>query len=161
MAAEPRRKRSGRKGASAKAGAAGDSPAEPKLLSGGNPQIPKGDGDPPVQAYIAAMPGWKREVGRRLDALLEQTVPRVRKAVRWNTPFYGLAGRGWFLGIHCYTRYVQISFLNGSALVPPPPKASKHAQVRYLDIHEDDELDEATLTDWIRQAAELPGEPLF
>ncbi len=134
---------------------------EPKLLSGGNPQIPKGDGDGPVQAYIAAMPGWKQEVGRRIDALVEGTVPGVRKAVRWNSPFYGLEGRGWFLSYHCFTRYVKVVFLRGASLQPLPPVSSKDANTRYLHIHEDDEVDEALLTSWIEQAAALPGDPLF
>lgn len=135
--------------------------AEPKLLSGGNPQIPKGDGDAPVQAYIAAMPGWKREVGRRLDALITRSVPPVRKAVRWNSPFYGIEGRGWFLSFHCFTKYVKVTFLRGAALRPRPPGASKHEYVRYLDIHEDEPLDERLLSSWIKQASELPGDPLF
>ncbi len=132
-------------------------PAGPALLSGGNPQIAKGDGDAPVQAYIAAMPGWKSDAGRRLDALVERTVPGVRKAVKWNSPFYGVAGQGWFLGVHCYTRYIKLSFFRGAALVPPPPIASKDAGTRHFHIHEDDELDEARLADWIRQASEIPG----
>src|SRR5687767_4921718 len=112
--------------------------AKPKLLSGGNPQIPKADGDAPVQAYIAAMPGWKRDVGRRLDALIVGTVPHVRKAVRWNSPFYGLDGQGWFLGIHCITRYIKIAFFKGTSLRPVPPVESKHKEVRYFHIHEND-----------------------
>lgn len=135
--------------------------AQPKLLTGGNPQIPKGDGDAPVQAYIAAMPGWKRDVGRRLDALIARTVPNVRKAVRWNTPFYGIAGQGWFLAFHCMTAYVKVAFLNGAGLHPPPPVASKDPNVRYEHLYEDEPLDEARFADWIKQAAELPGEPLF
>ena len=131
--------------------------AKPKLLSGGNPQIPKGDGDAPVQAYIAAMPGWKRAVGHKLDALIARTVPDVRKAVKWNSPFYGIGGQGWFLSLHCFTRYIKVAFFRGAALRPLPPGASKHRDVRYLDIHEDDELDEAQLSAWIRQAAALPG----
>ncbi|NZA27778.1 DUF1801 domain-containing protein [Luteimonas sp. SJ-92] len=134
---------------------------KPALLSGGNPQIPKGDGDGPVQAYIEAMPGWKREVGERLDALVEKAVPKVRKAVRWNSPFYGVEGRGWFLSYHCFTRYVKVTFLNGASLRPTPPEESKHEQVRYLHIHEDEELDEAQLTKWFKQAAKLPGDELF
>ena len=134
---------------------------KPKRLSGGNPQIPKGDGDGPVQAYIDAMPGWKREVGRRLDALVEQTVPNVRKAVRWNSPFYGVAGKGWFLSYHCFTNYVKVTFLNGASLRPLPPVASKHQTVRYLHIHEDDRIDTELVANWIRQAAALPGENLF
>jgi hypothetical protein len=131
--------------------------AAPKLLSGGNPQISKGDGDAPVQAYIASMPGWKREVGRRLDALVEAAVPGVRKAVKWNSPFYGAEGRGWFLSFHCFNRYVKATFFQGASLQPPPPGASKHADVRHLDIREGEVLDEDRLKDWIRQAAELPG----
>lgn len=134
---------------------------KPKLLSGGDPQIPKGDGDAPVQAYIGAMPGWKRDVGRRLDALVEQTVPNVRKAVRWNSPFYGVEGRGWFLSYHCFTKYVKVTFFRGTPLSPMPPVASKHEEVRYFHIYENDELDEVTLTNWIRQASDLPGENLF
>jgi hypothetical protein len=131
--------------------------AKPKLLSGGNPQIPKGNGDAPVQAYIAAMPGWKRAAGHRLDALIVRTVPGVRKAVKWNSPFYGIEGQGWFLSLHCFTRYIKVAFFRGAALRPLPPGASKHKDVRYLDIHEDDEVDEAQLSAWIRQAAALPG----
>jgi hypothetical protein len=133
----------------------------PKLLSGGNPQIPKGDGDDPVQAYIAAMPGWKHDVGRRLDALIVGAVPGVRKAVRWNTPFYGIEGRGWFLAFHCFTKYIKVSFHNGGSLQPLPPVASKHEHVRYFHIYEDDEFNEAQFADWVKQASELPGEDLF
>ena len=131
--------------------------ARPKLLAGGNPQIAKGDGDAPVQAYLAAMPGWKRDVGRRLDALIAKTVPGVVKAVRWNSPFYGVAGQGWFLGFHCLTRYVKVAFFRGADLRPLPPGASKDPQVRYLDIYENDPPDDALLARWIRQAAALPG----
>ena len=130
---------------------------EPALLSGGNPQIPKGGGDAPVQAYIAAMPGWKREVGRQLDALIERTVPAVGKAVKWNSPFYGVEGQGWFLSFHVFTRYVKVTFFRGAALDPLPPGESKHKDVRYLDIHENDEWDEKQLQSWIRQASEIPG----
>ena len=130
---------------------------KPTLLAGGNPQIAKADGDAPVQAYIAAMPGWKRDVGRRLDALIARTVPDVRKAVKWNSPFYGIDGQGWFLNFHCFTKYVKVAFFRGTSLRPVPPGASKHKDVRYLDIHEDDELDERLVTRWIRQASELPG----
>jgi hypothetical protein len=137
-------------------GAPGDA-AEPVLLSGGNPQIAKGDGDAPVQAYIAAMPGWKSDLGRRLDALVVSAVPHVRKAVRWNSPFYGIQGQGWFLSFHCFTKYVKVAFFNGASLAPPPPGASKDDKVRYLDVHEDDRLDEAQFTAWARQAGELPG----
>ena len=136
-------------------------PEEPVLLAGGNPQIAKADGDAPVQAYIEAMPGWKREVGRRLDAVTTSTVSDVRKAVRWNSPFYGIEGQGWFLSYHCFTKYVKVTFLNGASLRPVPPKESKHEQVRYLHIHEDDEIDEAQLASWVKQASESPGEPLF
>jgi hypothetical protein len=132
--------------------------AAPKLLSGGNPQIPKGDGDAPVRAYIAAMPGWKRDVGRRLDALIVRTVPGVRKAVKWNTPFYGVEGQGWFLGFHCITKYVKVAFFRGKMLRPVPPVESKLKEVRYLHIYEDDEVDEAQFTAWVKQASELPGE---
>ncbi|MEM7202379.1 MAG: DUF1801 domain-containing protein [Planctomycetota bacterium] len=141
--------------------AAEPSAAAPKLLSGGNPQIPKADGDAPVQAYIAAMPGWKRDVGRRLDELIARAVPNVRKAVRWNTPFYGIEGQGWFLGFHCFAKYVKVTFLNGAGLRPPPPIASKQEEVRYFHVHEDDDLDAALLERWVRQASELPGDQLF
>jgi hypothetical protein len=134
--------------------------ARPILLSGGNPQIAKGYGDAPVQAYIAAMPGWKREVGRRLDALIERTVPGVQKAVKWNSPFYGLEGQGWFASCHCYTRYVKVTFFRGTSLRPVPPGPSKHPEVRYFNIHEADPFDEALLADWMRQASALPGERL-
>ncbi len=134
--------------------------AKPKLLSGGNPQIAKGYGDAPVQAYIAAMPGWKADVGRKLDTLIVRTVPEVNKAVKWNSPFYGMEGEGWFLSFHCFTRYVKVAFLRGASLDPQPPGKSKHQHVRYLDIHEDDGLGEARLTDWIRQASKLPGEKM-
>jgi hypothetical protein len=131
-----------------------------RLLSGGNPQIAKGYGDGPVQAYIAAMPGWKQEVGRRLDALIGRTVPGVQKAVKWNSPFYGVEGQGWFLSYHCFTKYVKVTFFRGASLSPVPPVASKHEDVRYFHIHEDEALDEAQLADWVRQASELPGERL-
>ncbi len=139
------------------AGDESKSPAAPTLLAGGNPQIAKADGDAPVQAYIAAMPGWKRDVGHRLDALVVRTVPDVLKAVRWNSPFYGVDGNGWFLNFHCFTRYVKVAFFNGTSLRPMPPGASKSKGVRYLDIYEEDLLDEEALTSWIRQASDLPG----
>ena len=139
------------------AGKGSEAPDKPRLLSGGNPQIPKGDGDQPVQAYIAAMPGWKSDVGRRVDALVAQAVPDVTKAVRWNSPFYGVEGRGWFLSYHCFTRYVKVAFLNGASLAPPPPVGSKDANTRYLHIHEDDEIDTELFASWVRQAAALPG----
>jgi hypothetical protein len=138
---------------------------EPVLLSGGNPQIAKGYGDAPVAAYIAAMPGWKRDVGRRLDEIVTRTVPGVRKAVKWNSPFYGAPDEGpkgqagWFLSFHCFTRYVKVTFFRGTSLHPVPPGASKHKEVRYLDIYED-QLDEAQFADWVKQAGLLPGERL-
>ncbi|QGZ33232.1 DUF1801 domain-containing protein [Stappia indica] len=132
-------------------------PKEPRLLSGGNPQIAKGEGDEPVQAYIAAMPGWKREAGRKLDALVERTVPDVRKAVKWNSPLYGVEGQGWFLGVHCFNRYIKLAFFRGAQLEPPPPVASKDEATRYVHIHEDEGPDEAQLASWIEQAARLPG----
>ena len=131
-------------------------PAKPKLLSGGNPQIAKGDGDAPVRAYIAAIPGWKREVGRRLDALITRAVPGVRKAVKWNSPFYGAGEKGWFLSFHMYNHYVKVAFFQGASLEPLPPGASKQENVRYVDIR-DGELDEVQMTKWVRQAAKLPG----
>ena len=134
---------------------------KPKLLSGGNPQIAKGDGDAPVQAFIAAMPGWKRDAGRRLDALIVRTVPDVRKAVRWNTPFYGIEGQGWFLAFHCIAKYVKVGFMRGTSLQPLPPVESKNPGTRYLHIQENDELDEELLASWIKQASELPGDPCF
>jgi hypothetical protein len=132
-------------------------PGGPVLLSGGNPQIAKADGDAPVQAYIEAMPGWKSDVGRRLDALIVRTVPDVRKAVKWNSPFYGVEGQGWFLSFHTFTKYVKVAFFRGTSLRPMPPGESKHKEVRYVDIREDDQLDEAQMAAWIRQAAALPG----
>ena len=131
--------------------------AKPALLAGGNPQIAKADGDAPVRAYIAAMPGWKRDVGRRLDALVVRTVPGVRKAVKWNSPFYGVEDRGWFLSFHTFTNYVKVTFFRGTSLRPMPPGESKQKEVRYLDIHRDDPLDDVPLATWIRQAAALPG----
>jgi hypothetical protein len=132
--------------------------AKPKLLAGGNPQVPKAYGDAPVQAYIAAMPGWKRDIGRRLDALIVRTVPNVRKAVKWNSPFYGVEDGVWFLSLHCFTNYVKVAFFRGAALRPVPPGESKQKTVRYLDIHEDDKLDQAQLAVWVKQASRLPGE---
>jgi hypothetical protein len=133
----------------------------PRVLAGGNPQIPKGDGDAPVQAFLAAMPDDQRPLGRRLDDLVVRTVPGVQKAVRWNTPFYGLPARGWFLAFHCYTKYLKVTFLNGAALVPPPPVPSKHAATRYLHLVPGQAVDEKQLVAWIRQAAALPGEMCF
>ncbi|WP_027146465.1 DUF1801 domain-containing protein [Mesorhizobium sp. WSM3626] len=132
--------------------------AEPKLLSGGNPQIAKGYGDAPVQDYIEAMPGWKREVGQRLDALIERAVPGVHKAVKWNSPFYGVEGEGWFLGIHCFTKYIKVAFFRGQSLDPVPPVASKSRDTRYVHIHEDEAFDEAQFSAWVKQASQLPGE---
>jgi hypothetical protein len=126
------------------------------LLSGGNPQIAKGEGDAPVQAYIAALPGWKRDIGRRLDALIVRIVPDARKAVKWNSPFYGVQGQGWFLSFHVFTRYVKVTFFRGTSLRPVPPGASKHKDVRYVDIY-DDGLDETQMARWVKQAAALPG----
>ncbi len=134
--------------------------AKPRLLAGGNPQIAKGDGDAPVQAYIAAMPGWKGDVGRRLDALIVRTVPEVQKAVKWNTPFYGIEGQGWFLAFHCVTKYIKVAFFRGTSLRPLPPVDSAQKEVRYFHIHEDDEIDEAQFADWVKQASELPGNRL-
>jgi len=134
---------------------------EPVLLSGGNPQIAKGDGDAPVQAYLAAMPGWKQAVGRRLDALIAAEVPGVRKAVKWNTPFYGVPeAEGWFLSFHCFARYIKVTFFQGGSLDPPPPETSKYPAVRYAHLREDEALDEAQLSAWIAQASRLPGEKL-
>jgi hypothetical protein len=130
---------------------------KPTLLAGGNPQIAKADGNAPVQAYIAAMPGWKSDVGRRLDGLIGRTVPGVRKAVKWNSPFYGVEGQGWFLSFHTFTKYIKVTFFRGMSLRPVPPGESKHKEVRHLDIREDDQLDEAQLAAWIRQAAAMPG----
>jgi hypothetical protein len=135
-----------------------DKDAKPKLLSGGNPQIALGYGDAPVQAYIAAMPGWKSEVGRRLDELIERAVPGVYKAVKWNSPFYGIEGEGWFLSFHCFTKYIKVAFFRGASLRPLPPGESKQKDVRYLDVREDDKLDEAQFSKWVKQASQLPGE---
>ena len=142
----------------AKKAAAVRTDAEPALLSGGNPQIAKGEGDAPVAAYIAAMPGWKCEVGRRLDALIVATVPGVHKAIKWNSPLYGIEGQGWFLGLHCLAKYVKVAFFRGASLHPVPSGESKSKDTRYLDIREGDALDEGQLTAWVKQASELPGE---
>ena len=150
-------------GAKAKPGASEAKPIKVRkgekvvLLSGGNPQIAKADGDAPVQAYIAAMPGWKRDLGKRLDALIVRNVPNVRKAVKWNSPLYGIEGQGWFLGIHTFTHYVKVAFFRGTSLRPVPPGASRGKHTRYIDIHEDDALDEAQMANWVKQAAALPG----
>ena len=150
-------------GAKAKPGARKDKPTKTRrgekvavaLLSGGNPQIAKADGDAPVQAYIAAMPGWKRALGKRLDALIVRHVPNVRKAVKWNSPFYGIEGEGWFLGLHTFTRYVKVTFFHGTSLRPVPPGGTSK-DARWIDIHEDD-LDEVQMAAWVKQAAALPG----
>ena len=142
-------------------GAKKQAAAKPRLLSGGNPQIPKADGNAPVQAYLAAMPGWKRAAGKRLDALIVRAVPGVRKAVRWNSPFYGMEGMGWFASYHCLTKYIKVTFLTGAALHPLPPVGSKQPEVRYVHIHEDDALDEAQLTAWFQQASQVQGDRLF
>lgn len=130
------------------------------LLTGGNPQIAKGYGDERVQAYIAAMPGWKREIGLKLDAIISEAVPGVVKAVKWNSPFYGMERDLWFLGFHCMTAYVKVAFFRGATLDPPPPGASKQRDVRYLDIRENDGIDAAQIADWVRQASRLPGEKM-
>ena len=136
----------------------GRAAAKPVLLAGGNPQIAMADGDAPVRAYLAAMPGWKSEVGRHLDALIVRNVPHVRKAVKWNSPFYGIEGQGWFLNFHCFTKYVKVAFFRGTSLRPLPPGESKSKDTRYLDIREDDQFDEAQLAAWVKQASQLPGE---
>ena len=152
-------------GAKAKPGASEAKPIKVRkgekvavVLSGGNPRIAKADGDAPVQAYIAGMPGWKRDLGKRLDALIVRSVPNVRKAVKWNSPFYGIEGQGWFLNFHCFTKYIKVAFFRGTSLRPLPPGESKHKEVRYLDIHENDQLDEGQLAAWVKQASQLPGE---
>jgi hypothetical protein len=157
VAKKPVAKSSARKSVSTATGKSGSGPV---LLSGGNPQIPKGDGDGPVQAYIAAMPGWKRDVGRRIDALVAKAVPDVRKAVKWNSPLYGIDDDGWFLSYHCFDKYVKLTFFRGTSLEPVPPEPSKTPETRYFHIREDDPIDEKLLTGWIRQASTLPGERL-
>jgi Uncharacterized conserved protein len=131
--------------------------AKPALLAGGNPQIAKGDGDVPIQQYIAAIPDWKRDVARQLDALIVRAFPAARKAVKWNSPFYGIAGRGWFLSFHCVTKYVKVAFFQGAALRPPPPVASTQKHVRYLHVHEGDAIDEKQFISWVKQASKLSG----
>jgi hypothetical protein len=143
--------------AAAKAGK--PQPGKVVLLSGGNPQIPKGYGDAPVQAYIAAMPDWKSKLGRRLDAIIERTVPGVKKAVKWNSPFYGVENDLWFLSYHCFTKYVKVTFFRGASLNPQPPGKSKYEAVRYLDIYEG-QFDEAQFAGWVKQASQLPGEKM-
>lgn len=133
---------------------------KPVLLSGDNPQVAKGHGDAPVQAYIAAMPGWKRDLGRNLDALIVRTIPEVQKAVKWNSPLYGIEGQGWFLGIHTFTNYVKVAFFRGASLRPVPPGESKQQHTRYLNIRENDQLDEIQFVGWVKQASALPGEQM-
>ena len=156
MSSRKSESRSVKSGAQTKPEAGGGKPV--KLLSGGNPQIAKADGDAPVQAYIAAMPGWKSDLGKRLDALIVRTVPDVRKAVKWNSPFYGIEGQGWFLSFHVLTRYVKVTFFAGMSLKPIPPGGTeKSGQARWIDLYEDDKLDEAQMSSWVKQAAALPG----
>ena len=159
MAGKTDRKPRGAAGKSGNAPSKQAGSSEVILLSGGNPQIAKGYGDAPVQAYITAMPGWKSDVGRRLDAIIERTVPGVRKAVKWNSPMYGMEDDFWFLGIHVFAKYIKVAFFRGASLDPPPPGASKHKDVRYLDIREG-ELNEAQFADWVKQASKLPGEKM-
>jgi len=160
-------KKAGAKKAGAKKTSAKRTAAKPILLAGGNPQIPKSDGDAPVRAYLAAMPGWKRDVGRRLDTIIKRTVPTppgVRKAVKWNTPFYGIDAQGagdaagWFLAFHCFANYIKVTFFRGTSLRPVPPVGSTVKNVRYLHIHENDPFDEAQFAGWVKQASLLPGE---
>lgn len=146
-----------KRAASSGAKEAAESTSAPRLLSGGNPQIAKADGDAPVQAYIAAMPEWKRAVGEQLDALIMRTVPEAVKAIRWNSPFYGLSGQGWFVSFHVFTRYVKVTFFQGQQLMPMPPGESKQPEVRYVDIHEGEAIDEGLWASWLKQASELPG----
>jgi hypothetical protein len=133
---------------------------EPKLLSGGNPQIPKGDGNAPVRDYIAAMPGWKKRVGKTLDEIVTRTLPQVQKAVKWNSPFYGVENPVWFMNFHCFDRYVKVTFFDGAALDPPPPETSKYPKIRYFHVHEDDVIDEKLFAKWVKQASKLPGEKM-
>ena len=161
--AEPKAKRASRASGTRKPVAKGKRTANAGtelavVLSGGNPRIAKADGDAPVQAYIAGMPGWKRDLGKRLDALIVRNVPNVRKAVKWNTPFYGIEGQGWFLGFHTFTRYVKVAFFRGTSLQPVPPGGTpKSKDARWIDIHEGDLLDETQMANWVKQAAALPG----
>lgn len=143
--------------------AAGQEPTSgsgPKLLSGGNPQIPKGEGDGPVQDYIAAMPGWKRRVGEQLDELIVSVVPDAHKAVKWNTPFYGIEGEGWFVAFHCFNKYIKVTFFSGTSLDPVPPEGSKVPGTRYFHIYENDDLEDSPFASWVEQASKLPGEKL-
>ena len=133
---------------------------KPKLLSGGNPQIAKGYGDAPVQEYIAAIPGWKQNIGRRIDHIITRTIPEAQKAVKWNSPLYGIEGQGWFLSFHCFTKYIKVTFFRGASLTPVPPVESKHKEVRYFHIHEHDPIDETQFAQWVTQASQLPGEKM-
>ena len=152
----PAKKAATKKTAAKKAAA-----SKPRLLAGGNPQIPKGDGNAPVQAYLAAIPGWKQPIAKRLDRLITRAAPGVRKAVKWNSPFYGAKDQeGWFLNLHCFTRYIKVAFFNGGALKPPPPEGSKHPHMRYLHVTEDGAFDQAQFIRWVKQAIELPGEKM-
>lgn len=162
MAKKSIRKKSSKKTAGTKRSASKRNASGPVLLSGGNPQIPKGEGDAPGQAYIRAMPGWKHKAGKRLDQLIEQTVPGVRKAVKWNSPFYGDPDQPgtWFLAYHCFTKYIKVTFFRGTSMIPVPPEQSKTEGTRYLHIHEDEEFDEDQFVDWVKQASDLPGEKL-
>lgn len=153
-------KKAAAKKAAAKGAAAGRRAVKPKLLAGGNPQIAKADGDVPVQAYIAALPGWKRDVGRRLDALIVRAIPGVQKAVKWNSPLYGVEGQGWSLGLHAFAKYLKVAFFAGASLRPVPPGTSTSKSTRYLDIREDDPLDEAQFVAWVKQASRLTGQPM-
>ena len=159
-AAKPKEKAAANSAKPATKSRATDGDKAPVLLSGGNPQIAKGYGNEPVQAYIAAMPGWKHDIGKRLDAIIVSTLPNVQKAVKWNTAFYGLDGATWFLGFHCLTKYVKVAFMRGASLDPMPPGTSKQKDVRYLDIYENDGIDETQFADWVWQASRLPGEKL-
>lgn len=155
MKAKARKKQAAPRKKSAKASA-----KKPRLLSGGNPQIAKGYGDEIVHAYIAAMPGWKRAAGKRVDALVTRAVPGVRKAVKYNSPLYGVEVGVWFASMHVFTHYVKLAFFRGASLTPLPPGESKQRHVRYLDIREDHDWDEAQIVDWMKQASKLPGEKL-
>lgn len=160
-AKKPAAKKTATKKAPGKKAAARKPAAKPRLLAGGNPQIPKGDGNAPVQAYLAAIPGWKQPIAKRLDRLITRAAPGVRKAVKWNSPFYGAKDQeGWFLNLHCFTRYIKVAFFNGGALKPPPPEGSKHPHMRYLHVTEDGAFDQAQFTSWIKQAIKLPGEKM-
>lgn len=158
MAVKKATKAAGKPKPSAAATAPASAAKPPKLLSGGNPQIPKGDGDASVQAYIAAMPGWKSQMGQQLDAIIQRNVAHVHKAVKWNSPLYGMPGDGWFLSFHCFDKYIKVAFFRGASLRPVPPETSKTAETRYFHIRENEPLDEAQFAQWVQQASQLPGE---